>query len=39
MKISGPASHQGQTCFDIAATDDCGAALACLCERSSRLVS
>ena len=36
---SGPAIHQApQTGFDTAATDDRGAALACLCERSLRRV-
>jgi hypothetical protein len=35
----GPAIHQApQTCFDIAATDDRGAVLACLFERNLRPV-
>src|SRR5437899_635598 len=37
--ISGLAIHQApQTCFDTAARDERGAALVCICERSSRPV-
>jgi hypothetical protein len=39
VKISGLAIHQApQTCFDTAATDERGADLACIFERSSRPV-
>jgi hypothetical protein len=39
LTMGGPAIHHvPQTCFDIAATDERGAVLACLSERSSHPV-